>query len=321
MHLENRKQRMDVTRIIEMNKSLASFVDSHQDDRKPTPSDNSSKSKQDPPTSSKRGGRRDSTDKSSENELPLGNSGRDYNQVFSRASTLLRQSLSLSKEGGGVILLDTAPRSPGRDSLGYNVYRRESSPKRDPSRLSANTGQLSRTPLDEEGSRRDNTSVYPAILGCSASVASLGNPDQACHLDEEQPAKIPVKVLLKFIKKVPRGQIYHFPELCYPRTGALVRAKSVNPQHQGNVEEANVRFLFSHLPRAVQIIFVPLWNTHLGRWSVCLAYTLSSERNFTLEIDYLFCRAFCNCVKAKVDRCAVVLADRQKVCRPGFRDG
>jgi hypothetical protein len=162
-HLENRKQRMDVTRIMEMNKSLASFVDSHQDDRKPTPSDRSSKSKQDPPTSSKPSGRRDSTDKSSEDELPLGNSGRDYNQVFSRASALLRQSLSLSEEGGGVIFLDTAPRSSGRDSSGHNVFRRESGPKRDPSRLSADTGQLSRTPSDEEGSRRGNTVIYAAI--------------------------------------------------------------------------------------------------------------------------------------------------------------
>ncbi|KAI4852013.1 hypothetical protein E4T44_01770 [Aureobasidium sp. EXF-8845] len=311
-YLESRKQRMDVARIMKMNKSLASFMDSHQDDRKPIPPDRSSKSVQTPPITSKQSGRRDSTDKSSEDELPPGNSGRDYNQVFSRASALLMQSLSLSEDGGGVIILDTAPKSSGRGSTGHNFYRGENGPKRDPSRLSADTGQLSRTPSDEEGSRKDNVVTHAAILACSVSVASFGNPDQACHLDGEQPTKIPVKTLLKFIKKVPGGQIYHFPELRYPRTGALVRAKSGNPQHHGNVEEADVRLLFSHLPGAVEIILVPLWNTHLGRWSVCLAYTLSSERNFTLEIDYFFCRAFCNCVKAEVDRCAVVLADQQK---------
>jgi hypothetical protein len=304
---------MDVARIMKMNKSLASFMDSHQDDRKPTSPDKSSRKTQDFPASSEQNSRRDSTDKSSEDELPLGNGGRDYNQVFSRASALLRQSLSLSEEGGGVIFLDTATKSSGRSSSGQNVYRRESGPRRDPSRLAADTAQLSRTPSDEDGNRKDNIGTYAAILACSVSDKSSGNPGQACYWDEETPAKIPVRTLLKFIKKVPGGQIHHFPELSCPRTGELVRSKAGNPQHQSSVEESEVRSLFSHFPGAVEIILVPLWNTHLGRWSVCLAYTLSSERKFTLEIDYFFCRAFCNCVKAEVDRCAVVLADQQKV--------
>jgi hypothetical protein len=319
-HLDNRKQRMDVARIMKMNKSLASFMDSHQDDRKPTPPDRSSDKAKAPPASSEQGGRRDSADKSSEDELPLGNSGRDYNQVFSRASILLRQSLSLSEEGGGVIFLDTAPKSApkssGRSSSGQNTHRRESGPRRDPSRLAADTAQLSRTPSDEDGNRKENVGTYAAILACSLSETSSNSPDQSCYLDEESPVKIPVKTLLKFIKRVPGGQVYHFPELSNPRTGELVRTKSGNPQHQSSVEEADVRSLFSHFPGAVDLIIVPLWNTHLGRWSVCLAYTLSSERNFTLEIDYFFCRAFCNCVKAEVDRCAVVLADQQKVYYP-----
>ncbi|KAI4782840.1 hypothetical protein E4T52_02210 [Aureobasidium sp. EXF-3400] len=310
MHLENRKQRMDVTRIMKMNKSLASFMDSHQDDRKPPAPDRSGNKSQDTPVSSEQNSRRDSTDKSSKDELPPGNGGRDYNQVFSRASALLRQSLSLSEKGGGVIFLDT--KSSGRSSTGQNLYRRESGPKRDSSRLAADTARLSRTPSDEDGNRQDSLGVHAAILACSVCVAPSGDPDQTCHSDEDPPAKIPVKILLKFIKKVPGGQVYHFPELRYPRTGELVRARSGNSQHHGSIEEADVRSLFSHLPGAVEIIFVPLWNTHLGRWSVCLAYTLSSERNFTLEIDYFFCRAFCNCVKAEVDRCAVVLADQQK---------
>jgi len=313
-HLENRKQRMDVARIMKMNKSLASFMDSHQEDRKPTPPCKSRTKVQDPPATSEQNSRRSSTDKSSEDELPLGNSGRDYNQVFSRASALLRQSLSLLEDGGGVIFLDTAPKSSGGSSSGHSLYRSDRDPKRDSSRLAPDTAQLSRTPSDEDGNRKDNLGAHAAILACDIRDASFGNPDQACHLSEEPPAKIPVKTLLKFIKKIPGGQVYHFPELNSPGTGELIRSRSGNPQHQGNVEEADVRSLFSHLPGAVEIIFVPLWNTHLGRWSVCLAYTLSSERNFTWEIDYFFCRAFCNCVKAEVDRCTVVLADQQKVC-------
>ena len=296
-----------------MNKSLASFMDSHQEDRKPDPPGKLRTKIQDPPPSSEQNSRRSSTDKSSEDELPLGNGGGDYSQVFIRASSLLKQSLSLSEDGGGVIFLDTAPKSSGRNSSGHGLYRSEHGPKRDPSRLAPDTAQLSRTPSDEEGNRKDNPGSHAAILACNVGPTSFGS-DQACCLDEESPAKIPVKILLKFIKKVPGGQVYHFPELCSPGAGELTRLKS--PQHQGNVEEADVRSLFSHFPGAVEIIFVPLWNTHLGRWSVCLAYTLASERNFTWEIDYFFCRAFCNCVKAEIDRCAVVLADQQKVCQP-----
>lgn len=310
-YLESRKQRMDVARIMKMNKSLASFMDSHREDRKPDPPSKPRPKGQDPPASSEQNSRRSSTDKSSEDELPSGNGGGDYSQVFSRASLLLRQSLSLFEDGGGVIFLDTAPKSSGRSSSGHGHYRSEHGPKRDSSRLAPDAAQLSRTPSDEEGNRQDNLGSHAAILACNVGSASFGS-DQTCRMDEEPLAKIPIKTLLKFIKKVPGGQVYHFPELYSPETRELTRSKS--SQHQGNVEEADVRSLFLHLPGAVEIIFVPLWNTHLGRWSVCLAYTLASERNFTWEIDYFFCRAFCICVKAEIDMCAVVLADQQKVC-------
>lgn len=297
-----------------MNKSLASFMDSHQEDRKSTSPCKRRTKVQDPPAPSEQDSRRSSTDKSSGDELPQGNGGGDYSQVFSRASTLLRQSLSSFGDGGGVIFLDTASMSPGGGSSGRSCFRSERGPKRDSSRLAPDTTQLSRTPSDEEGKRKGNLGAHAAILSCNICDASCGNPDQACHLNNQPSAKIPVKTLLKFIKKVTTGQVYHFPELCSHGTGELTRSRSGNPQHQGNVEETDVRWLFSHLPGAVEIFFVPLWNTHLGRRSVCLAYTLSSERNITWEIDYFFCRAFCNCVKNKIDRCAVALADQQKVC-------
>lgn len=306
IHLENRKQRMDVDRIMKMNKSLASFMDSHQDQRMQAPPDQDSSAASQPDT------RRSSTDNSSEDELPHGNRGREYNEIFNRASILLSQSLSLQENGGGVIFLDTAPKCSGRSSSAHRLQRRESGPKRDPSRLVANTARLSRTPSDEEGNRDDNYKNFAAMLACSVCAASFSSADQSCQLHGNSPVNIPVKILLKFIKKVPAGQIYHFPELRNPRTGEMVKTKCGNPQHQGNVEETDVRSLFSHLPGAVEIILVPLWNTHLGRWSVCLVYTLSSERNFTFEIDYFFCRAFCNCVKAEIDRCAVELSNQQK---------
>ncbi|KAI5204445.1 hypothetical protein E4T39_03638 [Aureobasidium subglaciale] len=305
VHLENRKQQMDVIRIMKMNKSLASFMDSDQDERTQTPPEEPCIHEPDPVPPSEPVSRPCSTGKSSEDEVPVGNSGRDYNQIFSRASTLLRQSLSLQEHGGGVIFLDTAPRSSGRSS----AARRQSGPKRDSYKLHASTGLPSRTPSDEDGNG-DECRVHAAILACNVCVASFGKPDYACQLNEKSPANIPVKTLLKFIRRAPAGQVYHYPELRNPVTGELI-SHTVST-HQGNVEEAEVRTLFSHLPEAYEILFVPLWNTHLGRWSVCLVYTLSSERNFTFEIDYFFCRAFCNCVKAEIDRCTVILSDHQK---------
>jgi hypothetical protein len=159
--------------------------------------------------------------------------------VFSRASVFLRQSLFLSEEGGGAIFLNTATKSSGRSSSGRNVYRRENGPKRDPSRLAANTTQLSRTPSDEDGNRKDNIGTHAAVLACSVSDKSSSDPDQVWHWDEETPARIPVKTLLKFIKNAPGGQIYRFPELCYPRTGELTKTKSGNPYHQSSVEETD----------------------------------------------------------------------------------
>ncbi|KAH0022563.1 hypothetical protein KCU78_g5729, partial [Aureobasidium melanogenum] len=307
IHLENRKQRMDVDRIMKMNKSLASFMNSHQDERIQIPPDQDSSAANQPDT------RRSSTDNSSEeDELPQGNRGREYSEIFNRASTLLSQSPSLQENGGGVIFLDTAPKSSGRSSSAHRLQRRESGPKRDPSRLVANTARLSRTPSDEDGNRDDVYRTFAAVLAHNICVATSDQPDPSCHLNENTSDNIPVKNLSKFIKKVPAGQVYHFPELRDPRTGEMVRKKCRNPQHQSNAEEADVRSLFAHFPGAVEIILVPLWNTHLSRWSICLVYTLPSDRNFSFEIDYYFCRAFCNCVKAEIDRCAVELSNQQK---------
>lgn len=307
IYLENRKQRMDIDRIMKMNKSLASFMDSHQNERMQTPPDQDSSAVNQPKT------RCNSTDNSSEDELPQGNRGREYSEILNRASTLLSQSLALQENGGGVIFLDTAPKFSGTSSFTHSLQRRESGPKRDPSRLVADTARLSRTPSDEERNKDDGHRTFAAILAHNVCVASFDQSDQSCQLNGNTPDNIPVKSLLKFIKKVPAGQVYHFPELRDPRTGEMLRIKCRNPQHQSNVEEADVRSLFSHFRGAVEIILVPLWNTHLGRWSICLVYTLSSERNFTFEIDYFFCRAFCNCVKAEIDRCAVELSTNRKV--------
>ncbi|KAI5235800.1 hypothetical protein E4T43_09030 [Aureobasidium subglaciale] len=309
VHLENRKQQMDVIRIMKMNKSLASFMDSHQDERAQTPPEEPCIEEPDPIQSTESVSRRSSTGKSSEDELPEGNGGREYNEIFSRASALLKQSLSLQEHGGGVIFLDTAAKQSGRSIAAHRPSIRQSGPKRDSYRLTASNGPPVRTPSDE-GGIGDDGCIHAAILACSVCVASCGKPDDACPPVETTPTNIPVKTLSKFIRRAPAGQVYHFPELHDPGTGDLVNRN--DPPHQGNVEETDIRRLFSHLPGAYEIIFVPLWNTHLGRWSVCLVYTLSSERNFTFEIDYFFCRAFCNCVKAEIDRCTVMLSDHQK---------
>lgn len=65
-------------------------------------------------------------------------------------------SLSLFDEGGGVVFLDTAPKCSGRKPSGHSLYPREHGPKRDSSRLAADSAQLSRTPSDEEGNRKDS---------------------------------------------------------------------------------------------------------------------------------------------------------------------
>jgi hypothetical protein len=310
VHLENRKQQLDVIRIMKMNKSLASFMDSSQDERTRASSEEPPNEEPYPTTPDEPCSRRSSTGRSSEDELPIGNRGRDYSQVFGRASTLLRQSLALYELGGGVIFLDTAPRSSGRSSTAQRPSHRVSGPKRNSFGTNSRATQSSRTPSDDSGYGDECRKALAAILACSVCVSSFGKPDQTCQLNDKTPANIPVKTLLKFIKRIPGGQVYHYPEL---HDGSISDPSGpIASRHQSNNEEIEIRTLFSHLPGAHELIFVPLWNTHLGRWTVCIVYTLSAERNFTFEIDYFFCRAFCNCVKAEIDRCTVILSDQQK---------
>ncbi|THX52868.1 hypothetical protein D6D06_06443 [Aureobasidium pullulans] len=224
-HLENRKQQMDVVRIMKMNKSLASFMDSHQDHRSQTPPEEPEIEEPKLSTPSASGSRRSSTGKSSEDELPHGNSGREYSQIFDRAVTLLRQSLSLQENGGGVIFLDTAPKSSGRVSAARRPSGREGGPKRSSSKLVVGTAPPSRTPSDESGHGEDNRKVSAAILACDISA---GDSEQACQMSEKTPGNIPVKCLLKFIKRAPGGQVYHYPEL-RDRCQTMI---SMNTQHQ-----------------------------------------------------------------------------------------
>ncbi|THX23772.1 hypothetical protein D6C77_08631 [Aureobasidium pullulans] len=310
VHLENRRQQMDVVRIMKMNKSLASFMDSNQDRRSQTPPEEPNIKEPDFCVPNERGSRRNSPGRSSEDELPQGNSGREYSQIFSRASTLLRQSLSLQETGGGVLFLDTASRSTGRHSAARRSSQREGGRKRNSGKLAVGTAPPSRTASDDSGSGDDKLKIPAAILAYNGWATPSGDPDQTCQLNDDPPFEIPVKSLLKFIKKAPGGQVYHFPELRDPCTGEL--QTTTLPSHHGTKDENDLRTLFSHLPGAYNLIMVPLWNTHLGRWSVCMVYTLSIDRSFTFEIDYLFCRAFCNCVKAEIDRCTVMLSDQQK---------
>lgn len=304
IHLESRKQKMDVARIMKMNKCLASFMEPDKGAKAQTVPESPRVKTPGIPAPSIH---RNSVDESSsDEEVPHGEKGREYSQIFGRAASLLRQALDLQENGSGVLFLDTASRSSGSRSAAPGSFEVTSKGKQ------RNLGVVtcpSRTPSDE-GAVGDGSKQVPAtILACDVHQSCSEQESPSCPLKEHRPSNIPVKTLLKFIKKAPGGRIWHYPELCNPVTGEMMSSCD----DRENTEENEVRALFSYLPGAYQIIFIPLWNTHLGRWTVCMAYSSSRERNLTHAIDYFFCRAFCNCVKAEIDHCTIMLSDQQKL--------
>lgn len=119
---------------------------------------------------------------------------------------------------------------------------------------------------------------------------------------------MPISTLVKLIRRHPDGVLYCTADAAEPR---VVGGGTPRPRRK-SAEEYEIKLLLRHFPQARGILFIPFWNSNLSRWTVCLAYTTSDFCRFSHEIEFFFALAFCNCIKAEIDRLVTAIADQQK---------
>jgi len=241
----------------------------------------------------------------------------DHLNVFSRAATLLLDSLSLDG-GGGVVFLDTnaslrksfnnpAETSevvPGDDTSpsGQALYRRGS--------VEQIQAHLKRTPsyTNEPASKGFHTQLsrqegLADILGLS--TIPVTNSDFLSFMPAD---------LNRLVKRYPRGKIFTFEaEKIIGNSSSgddLFIFKSPDRKHRPSKLEADL--MLKHFPSSRQIIFLPLWDPATARWYCLFAYNHSSFRNFSKNPDFLYCVAFGNCLLTEIARLGTLAADQQK---------
>lgn len=241
----------------------------------------------------------------------------DHEKIFPRAASLLRQALSLEL-GGGVMFLDTAAPSSW-ETGGYrtspemernNPFDHGKLKPEDPKHNRQPSFTGSRSP--ESGlptSPSDSEPFHASVLAFSPTMRRPQNIESISEIVHQQKIQMPVVELVKLVRRHPDGALYSPIDMgldaCTPETSRRRSRKKRS-------EEQEVRLLLQHFPDAQQLLFLPFWNSNLSRWTVCIAYTTSEYRRFSREIEYYFSVAFCNCVKAEIDRLVTVIADQQK---------
>jgi signal transduction histidine kinase/CheY-like chemotaxis protein len=198
-----------------------------------------------------------------------------YLETFGRAAGLLQEALDL-EAGGGVVFLDTlAAHRDHRDTCTKTAE------------ILAHTQQ----PIQDTLSSNFSSQHFSAL-----------SPED----------------LLRLIERYPRGKLFTFD-----KEGQLIanssddQAESPNSRKFGknqNIDDlqADTGNLQSHFPTARQIIFLPLWDPVTSRSSACFIYNCSDYRNFTHNLDLVYCITFTNCVMSEIARLAISKSDQQK---------
>ncbi|OCK80226.1 hypothetical protein K432DRAFT_353414 [Lepidopterella palustris CBS 459.81] len=243
----------------------------------------------------------------------------DVLNTFKRAAHLLYESLSLEK-GGGVVFLDTMTSFRGereRESDDQTDRHVNENTRGDVhSRQGSSVGSISQSLRNGQfrGNERQpkEHGLLSGVLGASGSASSWGAKQG--HRTEGFKPMAPTD-LLKLVKRYPRGK--HFT---LDTEGFLGSSSSGDDQVAFNLHLSRKNFpsgseaslLLKHFPGARQIIFLPLWDSILSRWSACFVYNTYEFHDITHNPDFLYCIAFCNCVMTEIGRLATLAADQQK---------
>jgi signal transduction histidine kinase len=221
--------------------------------------------------------------------------------TFSKAANILRESMEVE----GVLFLDASI-----SSFGGGIRRGNS---RHGSSSSSDDSQNSTNLKDPD--------IPCSALGFSNSSESSIDGSLKSHGRES----ISEKLLGKFIKKYPKGNIFNYDE-----NGTLSSSESASEDNTSNTrkflysgdhasdgrtrpsiirkdssfQKTGAAALITQLfPGARSVAFIPVWDSHKQRWfSGGFIYTKSPSRTFTTEGELSYFSAFSSIVMAEIHR-------------------
>ena len=306
-HLEMSRDKKDRQRTFRMNECLSAYVDPLFEDARSRRRYNHCS---------------ESTGADSDADSRRTADSSDRSEIISRAAELLREAMDIEDGGGGVIFLDTALAAiPSQEPFLGGVRKSEAAAaegsewqeSRRPSQQMDGFNLQSTTRLNTRSSSPDTRKKK-----FTGGTEILAHTYRSACTSPDQPEFIPFAPdeLLKIIKRHPRGKLFTFDQQGEEVSDSSDngnspsgRSRSKRNQQSSFAQSAS---LHAHLPKARQIIFIPLWDSTTGRSAACFIYNCSEYRNFSHELDFLHCITFNSCVDTELLRLANLKENEQK---------
>ncbi|KAL8826758.1 MAG: hypothetical protein Q9170_007282 [Blastenia crenularia] len=240
-----------------------------------------------------------------------------HKATFSRAASLLDDSLSL-RNHGGVVFLDTVI---GPQHMAVRRTERkdfepgsESDAKESP-RKSRREQLRDRYDHASERSTEDRIEKKMAeVISSSCSRLTEGTSTGRSFTPPDE------QILQSLLKHYPRGKVWIFDGaegLLTSEEDDTPSADSAANGEQGRRrvyrKQAEKEILKQCFPNVYELIFVPLWDAGTSRWfSGCFCWRTSVNRKFSIEAELQFVTAFGNSIMAEISRLGSIYESRQK---------
>jgi signal transduction histidine kinase len=216
----------------------------------------------------------------------------DVRTTFSRAAALIRDTMSMD----GLVFLDACPSGFGSRSNHTTPHERE-----DP--FQSDTA-------DDYADSGEHRAFSEMIAGCWTSTTD--------HLPPSIPdMRLPEAIVQRFIRRYPRGHVFSADEFgpidCNFGPGTNPKIRPAKPQRRLSSRHTNdIEELFSFLPGARYIIFLPLWHFQRESWfGATFGWVTDATQAINVE-DLNLLSAFGHTVMADVSRFEALAISRAK---------
>ena len=247
-------------------------------------------------------------------------SAAEIKNVYSRASTLLRESTGAA----GVVFMDASAASAARlqnpTSSGTTTDdQTSSSGNTNTSPSGSSDDSRLRMTSDTDHSESESRSKPCKVIGSSTQVQAKEDNVRP------SPLKITERDLAKLIKSYPSGKVFNYAVSGTPYSGSDDSAGSGGASSEsaaGSTPKSSrantkhnrhARLLRKVVGDARSIAFYPIWDTTNKKYRSCLfAWTLHANRFFDSKEDMTYLSAFGHSLRAEISRIETVSSDIAK---------
>lgn len=248
-------------------------------------------------------------------------SAAEIKDVYSRASTLLRESTGSS----GIVFFDASAASaasPPNSSASHPGVHDQTSSSGTTTTSPSTSSDDSKLRLTSDTDQSDNSELR------SRQCKILGSSTQKQAADENlrpSPLQLVERDMAKLIKSYPAGKVFNYAASGTPYSGSDDSAGSAGASSESAAgidsktlrantrHNRHARLLIKIVGEARSIAFYPIWDTTNKKYRSCLfAWTLHANRFFDTKEDMTYLSAFGHSLRAEIGRIETVASDIAK---------